>query len=90
MQTLVVNLNKKRFDVYIGRPGLFGNPYEMSEEADRKRVIDEFRKYFAERIKTDEEFRKAVEALRGKVLGCYCKPKPCHGDVIAQYLNGTE
>jgi len=35
-------------------------------------------------------FRKAVEALRGLILGCHCKQPdkdvPCHGDVIVEYL----
>ena len=26
-------------------------------------------------------------SLRGKKLGCWCKPDPCHGDVIIDYLN---
>lgn len=25
--------------------------------------------------------------LRGKVLGCHCKPLACHGDILADYLN---
>jgi hypothetical protein len=28
--------------------------------------------------------------LRGKVLGCWCKPAECHGDVLARYANSTE
>jgi hypothetical protein len=37
----------------------------------------------------NEELKaRAVRELRGKVLGCYCKPKRCHGDIIAEYVNG--
>ncbi|HEB92024.1 MAG TPA: DUF4326 domain-containing protein [Gammaproteobacteria bacterium] len=25
--------------------------------------------------------------LKGKTLGCHCKPATCHGDVIVDYLN---
>jgi hypothetical protein len=28
--------------------------------------------------------------LRGKTLGCFCKPHPCHGDIIAAYLDSLE
>ncbi|MGD9564460.1 MAG: DUF4326 domain-containing protein [Pyrinomonadaceae bacterium] len=28
-----------------------------------------------------------MEELRGKVLGCWCSPKVCHGDVLARLLN---
>ena len=32
--------------------------------------------------------RPSLEPLRGKVLGCYCKPLACHGDVIVELLEG--
>ncbi|PCR16422.1 hypothetical protein CQA65_30160, partial [Klebsiella pneumoniae] len=25
--------------------------------------------------------------LDGKVLGCWCKPRPCHGDVYVKVVN---
>ena len=31
-----------------------------------------------------------VLQLRGKVLGCHCKPLACHGDVLADYLNSLD
>jgi hypothetical protein len=31
-----------------------------------------------------------LEFLRGKVLGCWCKPENCHGDVILKLLKETE
>jgi hypothetical protein len=30
--------------------------------------------------------RPSIEPLRGKTLGCWCKPLPCHGDVIVELL----
>jgi hypothetical protein len=30
----------------------------------------------------------AKEELRGKILGCWCAPKPCHGDVLLEVANG--
>ena len=24
--------------------------------------------------------------LRGKILGCWCKPKPCHGDILVKLV----
>jgi hypothetical protein len=29
-------------------------------------------------------------ALKGKRLGCFCKPLACHGDVIKEYIEGQE
>lgn len=100
--TTVVNIRKDKSSVYIGRPprgsgipdpplrGCFGNPFVMGSEADREKVVLRYEVYFLERIEADEAFRKAVLELRGKALGCFCKPKLCHGDVIANWLNHQE
>ena len=28
--------------------------------------------------------------MQGKTLGCFCKPNPCHGDIIKEYLDRME
>jgi hypothetical protein len=28
-----------------------------------------------------------VKSLKDKVLGCYCAPLPCHGDVLVKLAN---
>jgi hypothetical protein len=87
--TRVINIhaNRARGYVYIGRGSAFGNPYRMGKDGDRKTVIEKFRKHFQKRLH-NERFKKAVEDLRGKTLGCFCKPEACHGDVIVEYLEG--
>lgn len=69
----------------IGEPGWLGNPYPKSDHG-RKKCIDLFREDFVERLQNDAEFRDAIENLAGKTLGCYCKPKACHGDVIRKFI----
>ena len=92
--TVVVNILKdqKAFDVYGGRAGLgfdgiFGNPYRIGRDGTRDEVIVKFRKYFFNRMSTDEDFKKRVIDLKGLRIGCFCTPKACHLDVIAAYLN---
>jgi len=87
MLTTVVNLRRQKYDVYIGRPSIFGNPFVIGADGDRSEVIRKYRRYFYLRLKNDPKFIKEVEELRGKSLGCYCHPLPCHGDIIAEYLN---
>ena len=82
MSTQVVNLRHAAFDVYIGRAGhghdgYFGNP---------GKTVYDFKTYFDQRIVTDPDYRTRIEDLRGKTLGCFCKPKPCHGDIIVSWL----
>lgn len=92
MQTIVVNLRKESYDQYIGRAGrgedgYFGNPFVLKPGGDRGSTISKYREYFYKRLKEDPEFKRRVHLLKGKRLGCFCKPYPCHGDVIAEYLN---
>lgn len=81
--------------VYIGRAGkgrngYFGNPYPLTREEDRGKIIERYIEYFIEQITISKEFRERIEGLRGKVLLCFCFPKTCHGDIIAAYLNYDE
>ena len=89
MTTRIVNIYKEPYDVYIGRAGkdkdgTFGNPFNSD---DREKDIQLFKEYFHKKIKDDHTFRIKVLGLQGKRLGCFCKPKLCHGDIIAEYLD---
>jgi len=83
---MIVDKRKDYYDVYIGRPSIFGNPFSMRSERDRMAVIEKYREYFLARIESDPVFKQKVLALKGKRLGCFCAPKPCHGDVIIEWL----
>ena len=89
MNTTVVNKYKSQFDVYIGRPSVYGNPFVIGKDGDRDSVISKFRDYFANRIAKDYQFKSDVLKLRGKRIACFCAPRACHGDVIAEYLNNN-
>lgn len=80
--TKVVNLRKEKADVYIGRPSKWGNPFVSGRDGDRKEVIDKYRSY----IMNNYELLNSLEELRGKKLGCFCKPLACHGDVLVDLL----
>jgi hypothetical protein len=44
-------------------------------------VIEKYRVW----IQTQPQLMAALGELRGKVLGCWCKPlAACHGDVLAE------
>ena len=100
MLTRVVNLYKDKYDVYIGRrgkghDGYFGNPIRIGGtcpvcsaiHGTGGSTIDCYRVYFRRRMQSDDMFREAINSLQGKRLGCFCKPHPCHGDVIKEYLD---
>ena len=96
MKTTVVNIRhpEARYDVYIGRAGhgqggYFGNPFPLASDTPTLRalVMKQYEQYFHQRLGTDPEFKRRVLELKGRCLGCFCHPKKCHGDVIAEYLN---
>jgi hypothetical protein len=68
----------------VGRGSPWGNPFVIGKDGDRKECIAKFREY-AILHGIDE---RAKKELKGKVLGCYCKPKECHGDVLVEWING--
>ena len=94
--TKVINVRKEHFYVYdknyvyIGRPSIFGNPFKIGEDGDREEVIAKYRQHFYDKIRTDPGFKSDILKLQGKVLGCFCKPLACHGDVVAEYLNNLK
>ncbi len=88
-ETKVVNLRNEAYEVYIGRGSIFGNPYKIDSHNDRQAVIAKYKEYFYKRVKTDYFFKFAVLKLKGKTLGCYCKPLACHGDIIVDYLGNA-
>jgi hypothetical protein len=94
-KTRVVNLYKEPYDVYIGRPGkglngYFGNPVRLQSHESRGSTLSRFREYFFARLEQDPEFKANIMTLKGKTLGCFCHPNPCHGDIIADYLNNLQ
>lgn len=82
----VVHNKKQPFDVYIGRPSKWGNPFVVGEDGTRSQVIEKYRQW----VKTQPKLMAAIPELKGKTLGCWCAPKPCHGDVLAELANGTD
>jgi hypothetical protein len=78
----VVNLRKEQYEVYIGRGGKWGNPFVIGKDGDREIVIKKYKEY----LLGNKELLDSLKELEGKVLGCYCKPSACHGDVLVEML----
>jgi hypothetical protein len=85
--TTVVHCRKEECDVYIGRPSKWGNPFVVGVDGERGECIELYREW----ILTQPDLLADVSELKGKKLGCWCKPRPCHGDVLAELAeNATE
>ena len=82
---------EKSNHIYIGRnmthyvPGAVGskwkNPFSV-KEFGRGGCIKKYEKYIRESKLIDQ-----IDELKGCILGCWCKPDPCHGDVLVKLFN---
>lgn len=82
MKTKVVNLRYEEYDKFIGRPSALGNPYIISVHGTRQECIDKYDVY----ARQSQQILALLPYLVGKRLGCFCKPLPCHGDVLVQLI----
>lgn len=90
----VVNVRRKgaEWDVYIGRgrcprtkqPGRWGNPASFRVWGKQAMRI-----YLDTLHESPQRVAEARVELAGKVLGCWCAPGPCHGEVLARLADGN-
>ena len=84
-KAVVVNIRNEPYDVYIGRPSKYGNRFGIGVNLwSREDVINLYRDWIVKNPKLIDE---AKIELKGKRLGCYCAPLPCHGDILAELVN---
>lgn len=84
--TSIVNKYKSPYEVYIGRGSIWGNPFVIGKDGSREEVIEKYSSFFNNKISNDVLFLNQTLNLKNKILGCFCKPLACHGDVIVEYL----
>jgi hypothetical protein len=94
MRTKVVHCKKEPYDIYIGRPSMWGNPFShKGDTLARYRVnsvqeaIWEYERYLRHQLRSEAIIWSDIEHLYGKTLGCWCKPGPCHGDILVEYAD---
>ena len=78
-----VFIDKERFPK---QNSIWANPYKIGPGKTRDDVIREYEVYIREKLKADPTLRNELLKLDGKVLGCWCSPEPCHGDVLLKLI----
>jgi len=92
----------KPFDIYVGRPSIFGNPWthKIGTQADfivatREEAVNNFREWLEgtkfqdvlQRVRA--AIRVSLPSLKDKTLACWCGEKdPCHAKVLSEMANG--
>lgn len=90
-KTKIVHCKKEPFDVYIGRPSKWGNPYSHLEKSSskyktntREEAINKYKEWITNG--DGKHLLNDLHELDGKILGCWCKPKSCHGDILIELI----
>lgn len=80
--------------IYIGRScygmqgSILANPYKIGRDGDRTQVMAKYRRWLwkqvTERGPVYHELLRMARRSRTEhlKLACWCKPEPCHGDII--------
>lgn len=87
----VVNVRNEQSTHYIGRgtsrkahygiDANLGNPFWMLDESKRDYICDQFECM----ARDNPAILDRIKALpEDAVLGCFCAPKHCHGDIIVK------
>jgi len=74
-------------DIYIGRRCTLGgwnlpaskwaNPFSVREHGREKSLL-----LYEDYLRRSPDLLRALPELEGKILGCWCKPDSCHGDIL--------
>lgn len=95
-RTAVVNVAKKYGEknyLYIGRANHytghvksdFHNPFHLAKDAtleQRAKCLEKYEQY----VRDSPYLMGQLKTLQGKRLGCWCKPLPCHGDILVKLI----
>lgn len=93
-KTSVVNCNDSRFDVFIGRPSIWGNPFVVGIDGNRGECVALHRTWM--QLTAQKHLRDRLHELKGKRLGCFCKKegkskqRACHGDTLAEMADALD
>lgn len=90
-ETKVINKHHNlSYDINIGRPSKWGNPFSHMDNTKAEYKVDtreEAVEKYREWILNQPHLLADLHELKGKTLGCYCKPKSCHGDVLVELVD---
>ncbi len=66
----------------------FCNPFKVGKDGTRDEVIEKYKIYIKAKLRDNPSLVDDLRAMKGKNLGCWCAPEPCHADVLLEIING--
>ena len=93
MKDYIANVKTDQYDIYVGRGSKWGNPFSHLSDStakwkvsSRNEAIEKYKEWIVEQ----PELMECIHELKGKVLGCWCKPKRCHAEILVNLANKEE
>lgn len=89
---LVVHCQRSYFDVLIDRTTKWGNLFthvqdRMTRAAFLVSTREEAIAAYEDWLSTQSNLLADLPELEDKILGCWCRPRACHGDVLIRLAN---
>lgn len=66
---------------------IFANPFKIGKDGSRDDVLEKYRKYIIKKLDNDISLQEELLNLKGKNLGCWCAPEPCHANILLELIN---
>ncbi len=98
----IINLATTKTDkyIYIGRynksinanKSLLANPYKINSLNSRESVLQKYKEWLFKNIEMKTQvydylcYLQKLSKTQDIVLGCWCKPLDCHGDIIKEII----
>lgn len=84
----VVNTYKETATHYIGRGNVLGNPFSLEYYSLDESIANHslYICYVFANVRSIRSVIEKLSKLSGVKLGCFCKPKKCHGDFIQRLI----
>jgi hypothetical protein len=76
----VVFINGER---YPKQDSIWANPFKIGRDGTREEILQKYRQY----IQSNPLLLALLPELQGKILGCWCKPAACHGDILMELVD---
>jgi hypothetical protein len=73
--------------IWVDRNSRFGNPYKLGVDGNLAEVTRLYVNYLLANPALIENIKKN---LKGKSLACWCRPSPCHAELLLKLANDPD
>lgn len=88
--------------LYIGRGqtrdnrmenAYLGNPFKLNPNETRGSTLQKFKQWAWKEYNTNKTYKDKLDTIAERIINgenielvCFCKPNPCHGDILKDFI----